>query len=185
MKLARLVTVALTIAAVLVAGILVRTAKGVEDRDRQLFVTAELGVPVELDHGAQVRITGVETGSSVILDSERIAPIGRWVMVTFEISAGERLVRGLDPQLRAGPGLHDPLNSSEESAPPGFTSIRYALFDVPVDRLDDLTFEIGPREIIFSHQHWVRWRPELTAQQISDDELTVLTPVRSTLVVTR
>lgn len=184
MKLSRVVTAAVTIIAVLVAGILVRTAQGVEDRDRQIFVTAQLDVPIDVAEGGVLRITGVETGGSAIIDSDRLAPIGRWVMITYEISADEQLIRGLDPQLRAGSGLHDPLDFDADPAPPGFTSTRYALFDVPVDRLDDLVFEIGPREIIFSHQHWVRWRPDLSDQQITDGELATLTPAPSTLVVT-
>lgn len=182
----RLVTVLLTIAAILVAGALVRAANTVEFTDRQLFEDAELDVPVELSEGGSVRITGVHVGANAAIDDGLLAPVGRWVLVEYEVSADTEVILSLDPQLRVGGDrLHDPVEEYDQRTPPGFTTTQAALFDVPPDALADMVFEIGPREVIHSHQQWIRWRIELSQADIDGRSADTVFPIRSVLRVTR
>lgn len=174
----RLVAVALMLAAILVAGALARTADAVDEGDSRLYTEVEQGEEVRIGEHATLRITGISIGGSMTERDALVASSGRYVLVEYEVVAGIRKAPNVRTELHADGNVYRQVESAYDPLPAGFAGNRASLFEVPTDVLTgDVAIVFGESELVYSHQHWVRWHPELAEDVIDrSDAATVSLP---------
>lgn len=167
----RLVAVVLMFAAILVAGAISRVADAVDEADSRLYAEVGQGESIRIGEHATLRITGISIGGSMTERDALVASSGRYVLVEYEVSAGIRKAPNVRTELHADGNVYREIESAYDPLPAGFAGNRAGLFEVPTDVLaGDVAIVFGESELVYSHQHWVRWHPELTEDVIDRSE---------------
>ena len=151
----RLIRIVAAIAMVAVAAVGLRLS---EDTQEFEVVAGTLGVPVEIEDGVitatQVRV-GVATAR---LDEVRDRSDGMFVLVSVQTTAtGPETLTLANASLLSGNRSYGSFGvGGSASAAPGFTGYTDLLFEVDPAQIDDLTLEIGRRELLSGYSQRVR-----------------------------
>jgi hypothetical protein len=151
----RLTRFLVAIALVAVAAVGLRLS---EETSEFEVVSGNLGEPVEIEDGVftatQVRV-GVATAR---LDEVRQRTDGMFVLVSVQTTAtGQEKLTLANASLLSGPRSYGNFGvGGGASAEPGFTGFTDLLFEVDPAQVDDLTLEIGRRELLSGYSQRVR-----------------------------
>ena len=179
----RIIAGLLALTTILVAGIATRAAARVDEGDRYVYTALQPDQPARIGEHGTLLLTGVRVGG-VWRDRDTLVPTsGIFVVFDFEITAGIEETPSISAELLHGEVRYLPVETEFEPTPPGFSSTRSELFEVPAEVLDDLVLVIGQREFVYSQQHWLRWQVEVPAEispaavvALPDSELWVSEP---------
>jgi len=151
----RLIRIVAAIALVAVAAVGLRLS---EDTREFQVVAGALGEPVEIEDGVitatQVRV-GVATAR---LDEIRDRTDGMFVLISVQTTAtGPQTLRLANASLLSGSRSYGSFGvGGSAAAEPGFTGFTDLLFEVDPAQIDDLTLEIGRRELLSGYSQRVR-----------------------------
>lgn len=172
----RIVAIVLMLLAILVAGGIAGAANALDESDDRLYTDVEPGETIRIGADATLRITGVSLGGNLTERDALVASSGRYVLVEYEVAAGTEEATTVRVELRVDGRTYREVDTSYEPLPPGFAGNRASLFEVPPEVLtEDVELVFGKVELVYSHQHWARWRPTFTADEVSRSELMSVT----------
>ena len=167
----RLVAVALMMTAILVAGGIAGVAKTLDEADQRLYTHVDQDQAVRIGEYGTLRVTGISVGGNLTERESLVPSPGRFVVVEYEIVAGRREAPSIRTELHVGGNVYREVDKAFEPLPAGFAGNRASLFEVPVEMLQgEVEIVFGEGELVYAHQHWVRWRPALTAEQVERSE---------------
>ena len=135
-----------------------------EDTSEFEVVSGNLGESVEIEDGV-ITATQVQVGvATARLDEVRQRTDGMFVLVSVQTTAtGREKLTLANANLLAAPGRTDFNASGGASAEPGFTGFTDLLFEVDPAQIDDLTLEIGRRELLSGYSQRVRLHLGITS----------------------
>lgn len=167
-----MIAVVLLLAAIVVAGGIAGAANALDEADDRLYTAVDQDEVIRIGEDATMRITGFSVGSSVTERDHLVATSGRFVVVEYEVVAGREEGPNVRVELNVDGRTYSALDNAYEPLPAGFAGNRASLFEVPPGVLEgDVEFVFGTVELVYSHQHWVRWRPTITAEDITSSEV--------------
>lgn len=173
----RVVAVLLALAAILVAGVIVQVSNAVREADGRIYVDVDLNQRARLTEHASGAVVDVRVGDRLRRRDELAGTGGRWVVVDLRTWAGIEKVPSIDVELHWNGNTYLPADEEYETTPPGFTSIRSVVFEVPAEATRAFTLEVGHGAIVQAHQHYLRHR-------VADDAGRVTGSVGRTVALT-
>lgn len=180
----RAIAIVLMMAAILVAGGIAGVANALDEADTRLFTDVDQGQQVRIGDDATLRITGISVGGNLTDRDALVATSGRYVVVEYEVVAGPTKAPSVRVELHADGLVYRGLEKSYEPLPAGFGGNRATLFEVPTDVLPgDVDIVFGTVELVYSHQHWVRWRQTISADEVTRSQLLSVSMPETTMWV--
>jgi hypothetical protein len=146
----RLLPALLALACVVLAAIALRVSEPPEFQ----VVRGSLQEQVRLNEG-DVSVADVRIGDTVVEDGQtRFRTPGMFVVVRISGAAtGRDTLRLTAFRLLSGDRVYEPFaNLSSVTSPPGFVTAKDLVFEVDPGRIDGLTLELWPEEIVSGYQ---------------------------------
>lgn len=154
---ARLLRGLVAIALVALAAAGLRLSEGAADRDAEI-VRGVLGEPVAIN-GGTVTADRVRVGTTVLRDDRvEATTAGLFVAVRLEVAAtGPTRILAYNIRLLSGERRYAAASSLGLGlVEPGFAEVRDLVFEVDPARIDDLTLELAPGEVLSGYPQHAR-----------------------------